>query len=151
MKLLTVVLSIAMTGCVSMAMQDFNRWNADARPKAESGELLWSDYYKQGYEQASKVPDSTPAKGLVMMQAALLIDAAKAMESGAMSKDDFHSLQRKAQAELRIALERDEMQRQAMAAQWIQTQALIQQRYNTPHPVSCTTSKVGNFLQTNCR
>lgn len=132
-------------------MQQFNDWNAQARPMAEAGEMLWSEYYKQGYEQARQVDDSVAGKGFAMLQAAVLIDAALAMEAGKMPREEFHGLQRKAAAEMQMHLQQDAMQRQAMFQQWLTTQAFIQQAYRPAPTTQCVSSRVGNSVTTNCR
>jgi hypothetical protein len=154
-KALLVAACVALSGCGLMQMQKFNEWNADARARAESGELAWSEYYLQAFNEVSKLPGSMPGKGLAMLQSATLLDAAKAMEAGQMPRDEFFSLQRKAKAQMQIQLQQEQAQaaaqQQVFMQQWLQTQALIQQQYRPPPTTNCSSYRVGNTIQTNCR
>lgn len=150
-RIALIAACVALQGCGMMEMQRLEAWNAEARPQAESGQMLWSEYYTQAYDRTSRLPDAMTGKGLAMLQAATLIDAARAMEAGQMPQEEFFSLQRKARAQMQMHHEQAAAQQQAIVQQWMQTQAVIQQQYRPAPTTNCTTYRVGNTLQTNCR
>lgn len=149
-KIVAVLLCAALTGCGVMEIYRFEQWQADARPRADSGEMPWSEYYTQAFDEVSKLPDSYPGKGLAMLQSATLIDAARAMEAGQMPREEFFSLQRKAKAQMQMHNEQAALQQQAITQQWLQTQALIQQQYKPARRTNCSSYQLGNSVQTTC-
>lgn len=98
MKSLAIILLLLLAGCVNPAVKEIQDWSATNKPLVESGQMKWSDYYKEIYSRFEKLPN-TAGKADGMQWANLLIQAAQLYESGAMSKDQFENFRRTVQVQ----------------------------------------------------
>lgn len=98
-RILLVVAVLLLGACTHPAVREFNAWSAAEKPRAERGEIKWSDYYKEGYDKISKSPDSIPSKGTAMDITNFMITAALAYESGKIDKDTFDGMRRNMEAQ----------------------------------------------------
>lgn len=149
-RAIAFVCVLMLCGCGIKQAYEFKDWNEGALAMAESGDLKWSDYYKDRYDRLAKLPQGLPGLGFSMLLTNTLLDASLAYESGKISKEEFDSLRRKSKAEYTMYLERSQAEQQALYNQWIAAQAQVQQAYKQAKPVNCSSYKVGQTLQTNC-
>jgi hypothetical protein len=121
------VLTTIIAGCASPnrvaqsnpQMAELQFYVASNKPRAENGEMKWSDYYSGLYER--HVAAHTPTE-LIQVVNKMLWNAQR-YEAGAISKDEFDFRQRDLRLEGNAV-----MQRQAAAAQ---AQQLAQQQAQT--------------------
>ena len=76
-----LVLLLLLNACAGPELRELKTWTETANPKAESGEMLWSDYYTQLYDRMSKV-SGVGDQGFYLNLFAQIIDAAKSYEAG---------------------------------------------------------------------
>lgn len=100
MKMIIVLLAVLLVGCVNPAVNEFADWTAAERPRAERGEIKWSDYYRDGYARLEKLPTGTRGKADGMLFSATLITVALQYERGQIDKELFEQIQRTAKAKM---------------------------------------------------
>lgn len=85
----------------------------------------------------------------------LMIDAAKVYEGGGLTKDQFVGLQRQEQQQIQALREVESARTSAAVAQSLDSMSNSFQAqsaaYRAQQPVTCTTTTLGNSLQTSCR
>ena len=53
---LKIIILICLTACANSSVSEFNAWKATELPRAEKGEIKWSDFYKEGFARIEKAP-----------------------------------------------------------------------------------------------
>lgn len=92
MKRIIVLLAVLLVGCVNPQVKELRDWTAAEKPRAERGEIKWSEYYKAAYSRLEMT--NLPDKGQGMEWLNLLIQAAQLYESGGFTKNEFENFQR---------------------------------------------------------
>lgn len=153
MNKLIIVLMLLLASCANQQVTETKSWAAANIKLAQSGQIKWSDYYLQFYDRIKNI-NGIEDKGFYLELTNQNIDAAKAYEEGKISKEEFDSYQRKAEA---IAIKHDDEFRQAQYAnsaiiysQYLQTQAILNRQWQQRQPIYCNSSAIGNSVQTNC-
>jgi hypothetical protein len=95
--LLSLILAFGLIGCANTKNSELSKWSADTHEKAKSGEIKWSQYYIQLFENIEKA-DLGQSKGHALYVANNLITASQKYESGQISKEQFEGEQRSAKA-----------------------------------------------------
>jgi len=149
--------ALILLGCVHPQVAELKNWSNTAKSEAKAGDMKWSDYYKQLYERVDKLPEMQ-GKAFYLKASNVLIDAALAMEQGRVTRAEFESFQRSMKA---AESEYNEMLRRQNAAAWaqaadaynryLQTQALQAQRWRSSAPIHCTSTQMGNLVNTTCQ
>ena len=133
--------------------QDINSYVESNRSLAESGGVKWSDYYRGLYERFSA--SSFNDKGFMMTISAESLEKAQLYESEKITKDEFEVFRLKQNA--RVA-EHGEQSRQdqpppppprvEFKPTYIDPELFRNKQ--APH-VNCTSYRIGNTVQTDCR
>jgi hypothetical protein len=97
MRYLILITAALLAACTHPAVREFQTWSEQTKPLAESGQIKWSDYYKEAFKRISEVPN-IPGKASAMERADMLITASVAYEGDKISKEDFDSIRRIAAA-----------------------------------------------------
>lgn len=115
MRFLLLLSMLGMAGCASQQKQDLQDWASANKPLAESGQIKWSDYYKEIYKRVSAIP-SQSGKAENLEWANLLIQASLLYESGALDKEGFDAVHRSVEIDAeRQSAQRGAASRQAMS------------------------------------
>ena len=88
-----LLLLFAVAACTHPAIRDFNTWVDIEKPRAEKGEIKWSDFYKEGFAKIEKAPN-VGNKAAAMERYNKMIQASQLYEQGSMTKADFEYIQR---------------------------------------------------------
>lgn len=145
MKIITSIATILLlAGCAaqpSAAYRDYQSYVETSRPKAERGEMKWSEYYDGLYRAAN----NSGAPGHVLNNYNHAIRLSLAYEGGTMTKDEFQFQIRALQADSKSKQQADsdaaqvaQQQRQAVAAQQITASAQLLQQSMQPQPYHLT-------------
>jgi hypothetical protein len=159
-KFIALLTTVLIIGCASTANNQYaitpSKQYSDANyPKVQSGEMKWSDYYKGLYEKVSTERNLTTGDELLALNG--LISSAQDYESNKISKDEFDSKRREAQANLtKVAsdyqLKQQEIQASKPAPEPYAYKPYIRETRPLPPPVqmprTTNCSTWGN--QTNC-
>jgi hypothetical protein len=102
-KLIALLATVVLIGCASTANNQYNlspskQYSEANYPKVQSGEMKWSDYYKGLYERVSTERNLTTGDELLTLNG--LIGYAQDYEASKITKDQFDSKRREAQANL---------------------------------------------------
>lgn len=89
---------LCLAACVHPAIGEFNAWEKTEMPRAEKGEIKWSDFYKEAFSKIEKAP-IVSNRASSMARYNLMIQASQLFEQGALSKEDFEYMQRTQAAE----------------------------------------------------
>lgn len=153
-----IVLLMALAGCAAAPtrqMLEYNAYVSENLPRAERGEVKWSEYYTGLYARAS----DAGAPGDVLLRMNELIRSAQQREAGAITKEEFDYRRRAIKAEQQIAsqraAERDAAKRSAATADNIAMMAAGVQMMQAsgPHtlpqsaPAVASPSSIMGFLQ----
>ena len=156
--ILLITISTLFFGCAEMPnakldaqRQEISSYVDTNRPLAESGGIKWSNYYRGLYDKFSA--SSFNDKGFMMTVFAESLEKAQLYESEKITKDEFEVFRLKQNA--RIA-EHSEQLRQAQPAP---QQVEYKPTYIDPElfrnkqapRVNCTSYRIGNTVQTDCR
>lgn len=161
MKNIIALLAISLLiGCASTTNKQYAKSPSDQYyksyyPKVQSGEMKWSDYYKGLYEKVSTERNLTTGDELLTLND--LIGSAIDYESNKITKDQFDSKRREAQAHLtKVAsdyqLKQSEIEASRPAPEpyaykpYIRESRPLPPRVQMPRTTNCST--YGN--QTNC-
>jgi len=68
-----------------------NRYTTENLPKAEDGQILWSDYYQGALDKARRLPDTMAVKSFMVTTYSEGVVMAKKYEAGQLSKSDFYA------------------------------------------------------------
>ena len=128
-KLLMMVASCLSLQCTAQsappAVEDLGNYIAANAPLAESGKLLWSEFYKQVFAKLVALN----ASGDMLERENKLIRYAELYESGKIDKSDFEYRRRMLQAEAASA---DQAARSAEQAQRALDQQIAEQQAEQP-------------------
>lgn len=162
-KLIALCTALVLTGCANQEVLKIGAWSETASAKAELGEILWSDYYKQVFEKYSSA-GSIPDKSEYMRLMNIMITASEGYESNQISKNEFQNLQRiLKQQEQRLAEQQNGKNRAAWAAAFssmgqssADNAAYYRQQANKPQntytpPVVCDSRALSGGIQTTCK
>lgn len=151
------LLALFLSACIHPQVAQLREWANPAKEQAKAGNMKWSDYYKDLYSRVSALPEMQ-GKAFYLRGSNILIDAALAMESEKISRDQFDSFQREMIAAESEFVEKTKAQNAAAWAQaaavynnFLQTQAMQAQAWQAARPINCTSSRMGNFVTTNCK
>lgn len=97
---LKIIILICLTACANSSVSEFNAWKATELPRAEKGEIKWSDFYKEGFARIEKAPNHISNKASSMERHNLMIQAALLFEQGVLSKEQFDYMRRAEAAEI---------------------------------------------------
>jgi uncharacterized protein YceK len=159
-KLLTALVIMLIAGCANIpsnhyALSPSKQYSEANYPKVQSGEMKWSAYYKGLYESVSTERTLTTGDELLTLNG--LIGHAQDYEANKITKDQFDSRRREAQANLtKIAsdyqLKQAEIEASRPAPEPYQYQTPIRKSRPLPNqvqmPRQTNCSTYGN--QTNC-
>lgn len=95
---LALIVAVFLFGCVNPQIREIQDWSDTNKPLVESGQMKWSDYYKEIYSRFERLP-SMAGKAENMEWFNLLIQAAQLYESGNLSKDQFENFRRTVQVQ----------------------------------------------------
>lgn len=94
MKTIVLVVSVLLLGgCTPPAVREFNAWADVERPRAKSGEIPWSQFYKEAYARLERAP-TISGKAEAMERYSKAIVFAQLYETGRITKDEFETFQR---------------------------------------------------------
>jgi hypothetical protein len=127
-----------------------NEWVAVNHPLAVHGQMKWSEYYTQLFDQVAQ--SHVANKGTAMERANLMIQGAQKYEAGTMSKENFFAMQRMAQEWEAKEAEAQQRRSNMALGQALQNVGEMYKKapiptYNPP-PVQSYTTKPP--VQTNC-
>jgi hypothetical protein len=159
-KITALLVTVLLIGCASTANNQYTlspskQYSESNYPKVQSGEMKWSDYYKGLYESVSTERNLTTGDELLTLNG--LIGYAQDYEANKITKDQFDSKRREAQANLtKLAsdykLKQAEIEASKPAPEPYQYQTPIRKSRPTPPavqmPRTTNCSTYGN--QTNC-
>lgn len=97
MRYLILAIVITLSACTHPAVKEIQTWSAQQKLLAESGQIKWSDYYKEMFKKFSDAPNFG-GKGEAMELSNQLITASLAYEDGKLSKEEFDAIRRGALA-----------------------------------------------------
>ena len=144
-----IIAALLLAGCAHQAVNEFKTYSESQKPKAESGEMLWSDYYKTLYSIAAKANGvANQADAMSIMNT--MIDASLYYEAGTITKQDFDSIQRAAEVDLANSRQYHESKARAAWGEALRRYGETAYRPIPRQSVNCTTYNVGNTVQTNC-
>lgn len=166
MKKIIILLFLLLTACDEDMLNQMDKYSLENKPRAESGELLWSDYYKTLYDMSMQIN----IQGFYEVQSVIakMIDYAQAFENGSISKEQFDSSRRMANVDINKAMENierlrqqklreydEKAERERLARERASNQQIETMQNNTLRPISnstlnCTSTKIGNTVNTNC-
>lgn len=160
----TVVIAAALlAGCASPQVRELSMWVAATKEQAVSGQIKWSDYYKQLYQRVANLPIGTGGKPKYMEASSGLIDASLAYEAGKIDKEQFESAQRTAQ---NLIASEEQARATQSAAAWAAAMQNISNSYKQSSqyyqnqnnslpaykpPVTCDSRALGGGIQTVCQ
>jgi hypothetical protein len=160
LKIILALLALTtLLGCATprneVAISPSKQFSEANYPKVQSGEMKWSDYYKGLYESVSTERNLTTGDELLTLNG--LIGYAQDYEANKITKDQFDSKRREAQANLtKVAsdyqLKQAEIEASKPAPEPYQYQTPIRKSRSIPPaaqmPRTTNCSTYGN--QTNC-
>ena len=120
-------------------------------PKAKSGEILRSNYFKGLYDLFSKSTYSD--KGFQMNIIADFIDKAEALESNKITFEEYESFRRKQNAKIAMHDEAAGQQQSQNSARrpLVDIKPLVPYQMPINKTTNCTSNRVGDTVYTNCR
>lgn len=158
MKTIIFILALSLIGCAQMEQKkQAERDNASLdyymkteKPRAESGQIKWSDFYRGAYNKFAE--SSFSDKGFMMAETALYIEKALQLEDGKITQKEFDLFKLKESAV--IASHQDGNRQQAERDENIRRQQALEQfnrnldrnTYNRPQTTNCYRN--GNYV--NC-
>jgi len=114
---------------------EFRNYVSANRPRAEAGQIKWSDYYSGGYQRA--VDANFPGEYLALLNQ--MIWNSQQFESGKISQEEFQFKQRDNSAQQRTLLQRtaeaEQIQQQARTMQAVQLMQAMQPKPLTLAPL----------------
>jgi len=154
--ILILVSSVVLSGCAGMKgkaeVARIEEWASETAPKAQAGEIKWSSFYEQYYNNVRS------AEGLIYNQAAFLgvldmmITASLDFEAGKITEQEFRAKGREGDILMTQSYEEVQARLAEMQAESLQraSQNLMQmqqqQQYQSPVQTNCL--KTGNMV--NC-
>lgn len=157
MKLLLIALLI-LSSCATTApgKSQISIYVDTNKPLAESGQIKWSDYYLGLYDAASK--ETHPITGDALSVYNHLINKAKEYESNAITKDEFYSFRRDANARLaklwsdyQMRMYEIEASREKEPFVFITPERAPLRLPPQQRQTNCTSYRIGDTIQTNCQ
>jgi len=166
MNKISVLILIAMlAGCADMEQKKNYARNSEIislyidanKPKADAGEIKWSQYYKGVYDAFSKT--TFPDKGYHMKVATDYYEKALQLESGAITQEEYDLFKMQKSAIITMEQEQksadQERERRRNAAIMATERPPIYKlptppAYQPPKQTNCTSSVIGNQVHTNC-
>ena len=91
-KVRWLIVLLVLSGCVNPGVRELQLWSTQQRELAETGQVLWSDYYRELYTRIAS--SDVRQKATAMERANLLLEAAVDFESGKIDSYRFASLRR---------------------------------------------------------
>jgi hypothetical protein len=86
-----LALLAGMAGCTSprdATLDEFARWQQDARVQAQAGALSWSEFYKQSFDRLTAMSPSLQ-QDTQLENTVLLLSTARKFEAAEMSAQQF--------------------------------------------------------------
>ena len=154
-KMVAMALVLALSGCANQAKNDFVQWRDATQSAAKRGEVKWSDFYIEAFTRLGQISNQ-PGVMSARRGFAELIPISQKYEAGQITREEFDNARRMASvtSDERANQEYAEVQRQqAIQSQNINNAMLMMraaQPKPAPPPVSCSSYKLGNTVQTDC-
>ena len=156
-SIVAISLALALSGCAYQAQNDFMKWRDTTKAAAQRGEVKWSDYYIEGFNRLEPLVNQ-PGVRSSRRAFAELIPVAQKYEAGQITKEEFENAKRMASVARDDGANQEyaEAQRQQAVQNQNINNALLMMQAAQPKPIqqtttSCSSYKLGNTVQTDCR